>query len=387
VGCEVVEAADGVAGIARFEETSPDFVILDVHMPHLDGWHTLKGIRNRSDVPVLMLTAEDTEQYKVRGLMSGADDYVTKPLAPAEFVARVQALLRRTVSNRTRPRAPGAVADDPGLSPGDVVGSYRIDELIARGGMSAIYRATHTALDRVVALKLLGREMAKDHTTRQRFMNEWRMAAALRHPNILPVHDAGEIDGQLFLAMDLIEGGDLGNAIERHGALSPSRALPILDQTAQALDAAHAAGLVHRDVKPGNVLLQGDHAYLTDFGLSKLLGGGANLTAPGRMVGTAEYLAPEQIRGEPVDARTDVYALGCVFFETLTGSSPFEVESDFTLMYAHLERPVPKLTERKPLLPAAIDEVVARTMAKQPNDRYATAGEAVGALKEVFGYE
>jgi serine/threonine-protein kinase len=239
----------------------------------------------------------------------------------------------------------------------------------------------------VVALKLLGREMARDPATRERFMNEWRIAAGLRHRNILAVHDAGEVDGRLFLAMDLIEGGDLGDEIERDGALSPARTVAILEQTASALDAAHAAGLVHRDVKPANVLLDGERAYLTDFGLSKLLAGNARLTKPGRMVGTAAYLAPEQIRGEVIDARTDVYALGCVFFETLTASSPFEGESGYTLMYAHLERSVPLLTDRRPELSAAVDEVVRRTMAKLPADRYDSAGEAVAALKTAFGYE
>jgi serine/threonine protein kinase len=384
-GCEVIEAGDGLEGITRLEESSPDFVVLDVQMPNLDGWETLKGIRKRSDVPVLMLTAEGTERDKVRGLVGGADDYLTKPLAPAEFVARVKAIMRRVPPKVARP--PGKASQDPDLGPGQIIGSYRIDALIARGGMSAIYRATHMALDRPVALKLLGREMAADHTTRERFMNEWRIAAALRHPNILPVHDAGEVNGRLFLAMDIVEGGDLNDLIEREGALDPQRAIRILEQIASALDAAHAAGLIHRDVKPGNVLLEGDHAYLADFGLSKAVTSKERLTAPGRLVGTAQYLAPEQIRGERVDGRADVYALGCVFFEALTASSPFDAESGFTLMYAHLERPVPPVSERRPLLPVAADAVVSKAMAKHLDDRYATAGEAVAALKAAFGYE
>src|SRR4051812_40502091 len=384
--CEVVTARDGVEGLARLEESSPDFVVLDVQMPRLDGWETLKGIRARSDVPVLMLTAEAEEHDKVRGLSGGADDYVTKPVAPAEFVARIQALLRRT--SRRPSASPGQVGDDPGLESGQEFGAYRIDEILAHGGMSAVYRATHLALDRTVALKIMSRDLAQDRVSRERFMNEWRIAAALRHPNILPVHDAGDIDGQLFMAMDLIAGGDLGHLLLGDGALSPPHAIGVLSQTAAALDAAHAAELVHRDVKPGNILLDGEHVYLTDFGLSKLLGSNVTrLTAPGRMVGTAEYLSPEQIRGEPVTKRTDVYALGCVIFETLTASSPFDAESDFVLMYAHLERPVPRMTERRRALPAAADEVVARAMAKKAADRYESAGETVRALKSAFGYE
>jgi serine/threonine-protein kinase len=379
--CEVIAASDGVEGIARLEESSPDFVVLDVEMPRLDGWETLKGIRERSDVPVLMLTAGASEEDKVRGLVGGADDYLTKPVAPAEFVARIQAMLRRSSMN-----PPGQVALDPGFPPGELIGSYRIDELIARGGMSTIYRATHTGLERQVALKVLSGDLLDDRTIRERFVNEWRIAAALRHPNIVPVHDAGEVDGHLFLAMDLIEGGDLGGRILREGALPPPAATAIVGQVAAALDAAHSAGLVHRDVKPGNVLLDDDRALLTDFGLSKVLGSGNRLTKPGRAVGTAQYLSPEQIRGEEVTARTDVYALGCVVFEMLTASSPFEADSDFLFMYAHLERPVPRMSERRPLLPPAADEVVVKAMQKHPDDRYGSAGELVTALKLAFGY-
>jgi serine/threonine protein kinase len=187
--------------------------------------------------------------------------------------------------------------------------------------------------------------------------------------------------------MELIDGGDLGHKIIRDGALSPAATVSILGQMAGALDAAHEAGLVHRDFKPGNVLLDGERALLTDFGLSKLLGSTNRLTAPGRMVGTAAYLSPEQIRGEDVTPRTDVYAMGCVIFEALTASAPFEAESDFVLMYAHLERPVPRMSERRPVLPAAADEVVQKAMSKQAEDRFASAGETLAALKSALGYE
>jgi serine/threonine-protein kinase len=379
--CEVIAASDGVEGIARLEESSPDLVVLDVHMPRQDGWETLKGIRARSDVPVVMLTAERTEKDKVRGLVDGADEYLAKPPARDEFVSKVRALLERAGDYRAD------FGDDPAFRPGEVIGSYRIEEQFGRGGMSAIYRATHVAMDRVVALKVLAGQFADDQVTRERFMNEWRVAAALHHPSILPVYDAGEVDGRLFMAMELIEGGDLGNKIETEGALSPPDALAILDQMASALDAAHAAGLVHRDFKPGNILLDGERALLTDFGLSKVLSRTTRLTAPGRMVGTAQYLSPEQIRGQDVTPRTDVYALGCVIFEALTASSPFEGESDFVVMYAHLERPAPPMSERRPALPPAADAVVAKAMAKEQAERYETAGEAIAALKAAFGYE
>jgi serine/threonine protein kinase len=378
--CEVVLARDGAEGIAKLEESSPDFVVLDVQMPGSDGWETLKGIRARSDVPVLMLTADGSEQEKVRGLVDGADDYLMKPVGRDEFVSRVQTLIARAESED----GPG---DDEAFQAGDVIGSYRIDGHLARGGMSAIYRATHTAMQRTVALKVLAGQFADDPVVRERFTIEWRIAAGLRHPNIVPVYDAGDAEGRLFLAMELIEGGDLGNKITDQGALSPPEALSILGQMADALDAAHAAGLVHRDFKPGNILLDGERALLTDFGLSKLLGSNNRLTAPGRMVGTAQYLSPEQIRGQDVTPRTDVYALGCVIFESLTGSSPFEADSDFVMMYAHLEEAAPRMSERGSALPAAADEVVLRAMEKDPEARFASAGETIAALKAAFGYE
>jgi serine/threonine protein kinase len=378
--CEAVAARDGIEGIAKLEESSPDFVVLDVQMPGTDGWETLKGIRARSDIPVLMLTGDGSEQEKVRGLVDGADDYLTKPVGREEFVSRVQTLLRRSESDD------GQLGDDE-FQPGDVIGSYRIDGSLARGGMSAIYRATHSAMDRTVALKVLAGQYADDPVSRARFMTEWRIAAGLRHPNIVQVYDAGEVQGRLFLAMELIEGGDLGTKIADEGALAPAVAVSILGQMADALDVAHAAGLVHRDFKPGNILLDGDRALLTDFGLSKLLGSTNRLTAPGRMVGTAQYLSPEQIRGHDVTPRTDVYALGCVIFETLTGASPFEAESDFVLMYAHLERSAPLMRERQPALPAAADAVVSKAMEKDPQARFASAGETIAALQAAFGYE
>ena len=379
VECEVVAARDGAEGIKKLEESSPDFVVLDAEMPRLDGWETLKGIRARSDVPVLMLTAADS-QHQVAG---GVDDYLTKPVAPQQFVECVRALLLRSANGAS---AQEQVAGGE-FGPGDIIGSYRIEGLVAHGGMSAIYRATHTAMNRTVALKVLAGQFAADQVSRERFMNEWRIAAALRHPSILPVYDAGDVDDRLFLAMELIEGGDLGHRIEREGALSPEVTLPLLEQMAAALDAAHAADLIHRDFKPANILLDGERALLTDFGLSKLLRSSNRLTAPGRMVGTAQYLSPEQIRGQEVTPRTDVYALGCVIFESLTGTAPFEAESDFVLMYAHLERPPPRMSERRPTLPAAADDLVMKAMQKDPAARYASAGATIAALKAAFGYE
>lgn len=379
-GCEVLAAANGAQGLDLLRESGPDLVVLDADS---DGWSTLEGIRAVSDVPVLMVTPAHTNTDRGPGLSDVADDYIAKPVDADELIERAEALLRGP-SARPAPST-DAGSGDVLLPTGSQVGHYRIDGLVAHGGMSSIYRATHTALERPVALKVLSDEMAGEETSRARFATEWKVAAALRHPNILEVYDAGEADGRLFMAMELIEGGDFGALIDREGALAAERALLILEQAASALDAAHSAGIVHRDVKPGNLLLDGDRVLLTDFGLTKILGSSARLTAPGRMVGTASFLSPEQIRNEPVDHRADVYALGCVMFEALTGTSPYEADSDFVLMYAHMSQAVPRVSERRPGLSPVVDDVVTRTMAKPPGDRYPSAGEAVAALREALG--
>src|SRR6478752_6847994 len=218
------------------------------------------------------------------------------------------------------------------LRTGSEFAGHRIEGVAGRGGMGTVYRATHIVLDHEVALKVISADLAADEAFRERFRSESRIAVSLRHPNVVPVHHAGEEDGLLFVTMDLIDGPDLRRLLISGGTMQPPRAAALLTQVAGALDVAHSRGLVHRDIKPGNVLVEGregedppERAYLTDFGLAKRFdGSGAqNLTATGGFVGTLDYVAPEQIKGERVDARTDVYALGCVFYEMLAGKPPF----------------------------------------------------------------
>ena len=214
-----------------------------------------------------------------------------------------------------------------GWSPGTVFGGYRVESFVARGGMGVVYRATQLALDRIVALKVVAPEFADDAEFRERFGREARLAASLDHPNILPIYEAGEIDGQLFISMRFVQGTDLKSLIDQ-SALAPPRAAAIVAQVANALDAAHGRGLIHRDVKPGNILIAQEYgqerAYLTDFGLSKKLAAGTRLTRTGFMVGTLDYVAPEQVQGGDVDGRVDTYALACVLFESVTKQVPFE---------------------------------------------------------------
>src|ERR687892_2223563 len=251
------------------------------------------------------------------------------------------------------------------FSPGTSFAGYRVDSLVGRGGMGVVYRATDLSLGRPVALKLIAPELAEDESFRARFLREPRLAASLDHPNVIPIYEAGEHAGQLYLAMRFVEGEDLKSLLEREGKLTPHRALAILAQVAGALDAAHRRALVHRDVKPANVLLDEDgHVYLTDFGITKQLGGES--TDTGRMVGTLDYLAPEQIRGDPVDGRTDCYALACMLYECLAGAPPFRRATEAETLWAHMqEQPAPL-----PDYPW-LDPVLRKALAKGREKRYA----------------
>jgi hypothetical protein len=265
----------------------------------------------------------------------------------------------------------GGVAD---LTPQTVFAGCRIEEVVGRGGMGVVYRATQLRLMRPVALKLLAADRAADPEFRTRFEREWRMAAAIDHPHVIPVYEAGEEDGRLYLVLRIVEGSDLHQLLRREGPLRPARAVAIVGQVASALDAAHAAGLVHRDVKPANVLLSGgDHAYLTDFGLTRLTGSATDLTEVGRWMGTVGYAAPEQLRAERTDARSDVYSLGCVLFAALTGQPPFPHETVPAAFLAHLNEPPPRPSASG--VPAAFDGVIARALAKAPEERYPSAGD------------
>jgi len=275
--------------------------------------------------------------------------------------------------------------DDPRI--GTELAGYRIESVIGRGGMGVVYLAEQLGLRRKVALKLLAPELAENIGFRERFEHESRAAAAIDHPNIIPLFDAAEAEGLLFLTMRYVEGIDLKALLEAESPMPLERVLDIVGQVANALDAAHARGLVHRDVKPGNVLIAAgvgreasDHCYLTDFGVTKDTSSGIALTAPGEFVGTIDYVAPEQIDGQPESA-TDQYALACMTFECLTGRPPYKGKSDIDTMYAHMTADPPSVVELRPDLPPGLDEVIAKAMAKSPQDRYETCSAMVAAAR------
>jgi ketosteroid isomerase-like protein len=253
------------------------------------------------------------------------------------------------------------------------IAGCRIETVAGRGGMGIVYRATQLSLGRLVALKLIAPEHAADANFRERFQRESRMAAAIDHPNVIPVYEAGEEDGRLYLVMRWVAGTDLHRLLRAEGRVEPQRAADIVSQVAGALDAAHEAGLIHRDVKPANVLLSGNHAYLADFGLTRFAGADT-LTTGGHFLGTVDYMAPEQFHPGPNDARADVYALGCVLFAALTGAPPFLRETVPATMLAHLHDQPPRASAT-PGVPPGFDRVLARALAKSPEDRYPSAGD------------
>jgi len=281
------------------------------------------------------------------------------------------------------------MSDLVGIASGTEVGGYLVEELIGRGGMGEVYRAHDNRLGRNVALKILASSLAADEGFRERMLRESRLAASLDHPNVVPIYEAGDDDGHLFIAMRFVDGEDFRSLLRHQAPLDPARVVAIAAQVADALDAAHDKGLVHRDVKPSNVLLdqQGgrEHVYLADFGLTQ----SASDRGPtdGHMLGTVDYVAPEQIRGDDLDGRADVYSLGCLLFEALTGTLPFEGASDLAVVFAHLEHEPPRASERAPMLPTAVDDVIARAMAKDREARQPSCRELVEEVRTALGLE
>src|SRR5712691_4817986 len=269
---------------------------------------------------------------------------------------------------------------------------YRIEGLLGRGGMSVVYRAANVRLGTMIALKLLAPELAEDEMFRERFVRESRLAASINHPNIITIYDAGDSGGVLYIAMRLVDGPDLRELLRREGPLDLGRTLAVISPVGSALAAAHGRGLIHRDIKPANTLIEPglepetpDYVYLADFGLTKHAHSRSGLTGSGEFVGTIDYMAPEQIEGRDVDARTDIYSLGCVLFQCLTGRPPFKKDTDAAVLWAHMREDPPLLSNLAPELPEGLDDVVAHALAKDPDDRYSSCRELVADLRSEVG--
>jgi hypothetical protein len=277
------------------------------------------------------------------------------------------------------------------LSAGDEFAGYRIEQRLGRGGMGVLYLALEPGLERRVALKLIAPEAAADEVFAKRFAEESRIAASIEHPNVVPIYAAGKEDGVPFIAMRYVAGADLAKRLAREGRLEPAVAVELIAQIGNGLDAIHAAGLIHRDVKPANVLLSGgegvEHAYITDFGVARNVATESGLTQTGRFVGTLDYIAPEQISGGEIDARVDVYALGCLLFKLLTGEVPFPKDGEAARLFAHLNDPPPAPSLYVPEVSMALDDVVIRAMSKTPHDRYPSAGDLGRAAQAALSGE
>ena len=275
---------------------------------------------------------------------------------------------------------------------GDEFAGYRVRSVLGRGGMSVVYQAENLRLSSVIALKVLAPELASDDVFRARFLEESRIAASLNHPNVIPIYDMGSQDDLLYIAMRYVSGTDMRQMIKKRGRILPATALFLVGQAARALDAAHRKGLVHRDVKPGNLLIERgsddadpDHVYLADFGITKHAMSRSGLTSTGQFLGTIDYVAPEQIRGTSVLGLADQYSLGCVLYECLTGRVPFEKDLDAAIIWAHVEETPTMPTVLRPELPPEIDEVFGRVLAKRPDERYGSCREFVEAARMALG--
>src|SRR5512142_117042 len=275
---------------------------------------------------------------------------------------------------------------------GDEFAGYRVRAVLGRGGMSVVYQAENLRLNNTIALKVLAPELASDDVFRARFLEESRIAASLNHPNVIPIYDMGSQDDLLYIAMRYVSGTDLRQIIKKRGRILPATALFLVGQAARALDAAHRRGLVHRDVKPGNLLIERgadeddpDHVYLADFGITKHAMSRSGLTSTGQFLGTIDYVAPEQIRGTSVLGLADQYSLGCVLYECVTGRVPFEKDLDAAIIWAHVEEKPTMPTVLRPDLPPEVDEVFGRVLSKRPDERYGSCREFIDAARMAMG--
>ena len=392
----VAEAGDVSTALECARTHRPAVIVLDLNMP---GEPSLPAIPRLLEAApgtaVVMLTMQSEPAYAREALSAGASGYVVKTSAEADLVEAVRAAaaggtyltpalgasLARAMWHHPPPAPSPPPAGDPEPEPGEMFAGHRVDGVAGRGAMGVVLRATDLVLDRAVALKLIAPMYARDPVFRARFERECRLAAGIDHPNVVEIFRAGEEGGRLYVTMRYVDGTDLKSLIARERRLEPERAVALVAQVAGALDAAHRRGLVHRDVKPANILVASregvERAFLTDFGISKQRTETPDtaLTGAGMALGSVDYMAPEQAQVRDLDARTDVYALGCVLFHALTGSVPFIRGNDFERMWAHVHEAAPAVSSIEPRLPAALDPVLARALEKAPDDRQQSAGE------------
>ena len=388
----VGEAGDIEAALVLTERHQPGVVVLDLNMP---GTPTLSAIPRFIEASpgsaIVVLTMQAEPSFAREAISAGARGYVLKEAAEADLVEAVRSVLAGgtyldpSLGARLARMAPQPTGAHPGLSHGEpklALGTdfagHRIDAFVGQGGMGLVFRATDLTLGRTVALKVIAPEATGNPVFRTRFERECRAAAALDHPHVVQIYHAGEDEGLLYLTMRFVDGTDLRRLLRSESRLEPARAVSIVSQIAGALDEAHALGLVHRDVKPGNMLIAEraghDHAYLTDFGITRRADDD-HVTRTGVALGSVDYMAPEQAHGADVDARADIYSLACVLFQMLTGSVVFDRDNDLEKLWAHVHDPPRGLRALNPGLPPGLQDVLERALAKNPADRQQSASE------------
>ena len=398
----VGEAADVESALALTERHQPQVVVLDLNMP---GTPTLPAITRFLEASpasaIVVLTMEAEPGFARTALGAGARGYVLKDAAEAELVEAVRSVLAggtyldpglgaqlaRMGAEPARSH-PGLSHGEPNLAIGTDFAGHRIDGFVGQGGMGLVFRATDLTLGRTVALKVIAPDAAGNPVFRARFERECRVAAAIDHPHVVEIYHAGQDEGILYLTMRYVDGTDLRRLLRREGRLDPLRAVAILGQIAGALDEAHALGLVHRDVKPANVLLAQrsgrDHSYLTDFGITRRADE-QHLTRTGVALGSVDYIAPEQAHGGEVDARADIYSLACILFQMLTGSVVFDRDNDLEKLWAHVHDPPSRLVALHPELPPGLQDVLDRGLAKNPGDRHQSATQLAADAARAVG--
>jgi DNA-binding NarL/FixJ family response regulator len=386
----VAEAGDADSALALVGEKRPRVLLVDLKMPGTPSLDAIPSFVSACPgVAVVVVTMYDELEYAREALAVGASAYVLKDAAETQLVEAIRTAvagrsyldpgLGARLMTSAPPGRPARNGPPGELAVGATFAGHRVDGIAGRGGMGVVYRATDLTLHRPVALKLIAPSLAMDPVFRARFEQECRLAATIDHPHAVELFHAGEEDGLLYVTMRYIEGTDLRELLKQSGRLEALRATTIVAEVAGALDEAHKHGLVHRDVKPANVLISTskgrERAFLTDFGVCKQSTMLSELTGTGLAIGSADYMAPEQAHGAAVDGRADIYSLACVLYQALTGAVPYDRDSDLEKLWAHVHDPPPVLHDVRPDLPRRLSDIVTRSMAKDPGDRPPTAGE------------